>query len=237
MKRVRAQGAIVAALSLAAAAAVAQDGKARAPANQAATSPQWAQTVSREPAGQAAELDKKQLDIVHKVNQYFNQMTGIKGTFVQTGSDHKRMKGKFYVKKPGRFRFEYSPPSKLIIISDGEYLSIQDLDLKTDDRVALDQTPFRVLLRKEVDLIRDAQVSNVEDVDDVLVLALQDKSPDNPGRIKLFLAKKPTLELREWITTDPQGLDTRMELSDVTKADDFDPNLFRPAPVALQKLQ
>jgi len=234
-----ARGAIVAALVLAAAAAVAEEGRGAGPANQAA--PQggqtWAQTVSREPSAAEPQFDKKQLDIIQKVNHYFNQMTGIKGTFVQTGSDHKRMKGKFYVKKPGRFRFEYSPPSKVVIISDGDYLSIQDLDLKTDDRVALDQTPFRVLLRKEVDLLRDARVSEVKDVDDVLVLALEDKSPDNPGRIKLFLAKKPALELREWVTTDPQGLDTRMELGDITKADDFDPELFRPAPVALQKLQ
>ena len=78
-----------------------------------------------------------------------------------------------------------------MILSDGQYLAIQDHDLKTDDRVSLDQTPFRVLLRKDVDLLRDARILEVQDVDDVIVLALQDKSPDAPGRIKLFLAKKP----------------------------------------------
>ncbi len=58
------------------------------------------------------------------------------------------MKGKFLLKRPGRFRFDYSLPSKQIIISDGEYLAIQDLDLNNEDRVALDQTPFRLLLRQ-----------------------------------------------------------------------------------------
>ena len=76
----------------------------------------------------------------------------MKGTFIQTDADNKRMKGKFFVKRPGRFRFDYSLPSKQIIVSDGENLAIQDLDLNNEDRVSLDQTPFRLLLRKDVDL-------------------------------------------------------------------------------------
>jgi outer membrane lipoprotein-sorting protein len=51
------------------------------------------------------------------------------------------------------------------------------------------------------------------------------------------LAKRPALELKEWITTDSQGLDTRVELTEVTKADDLDPNLFKPAPMTLDRIQ
>jgi len=59
------------------------------------------------------------------------------------------------------------------------------------------------------------------------VLALRDRNPDNPGRIKLFLSRKPNLELKEWITTDSQGLDTRVELTEVNKTEALDPALFR----------
>jgi outer membrane lipoprotein-sorting protein len=45
------------------------------------------------------------------------------------------------------------------------------------------------------------------------------------------------LELKEWVATDSQGLETRVELADVTRTDDIDPGLFKPAPLALQKLQ
>jgi outer membrane lipoprotein-sorting protein len=137
------------------------------------------------------------------------------------------MKGKFFVKRPGRFRFDYSLPSRQIIVSDGEYLAIQDLDLNNEDRVALDQTPFRLLLRKDVDLLRDAKITEVQQADDLIVLGIEDKSPDSPGRIKLFLATKPNMELKEWVTTDAQGLDTRIELSQLVKADDLDANLFK----------
>ena len=106
-------------------------------------------------AASGIQLDDKQVALTKKVSEYFNTLADMKGAFVQTTSDNKRMKGKFMIKRPGRFRFDYSLPSKQLIISDGEYLAIQDLDLNNEDRVALDQTPFRLLLRKDVDLIRE----------------------------------------------------------------------------------
>ncbi len=172
-------------------------------------------------------LDQKQTEVVKIVSGYFSDLKSLKGVFVQTGSDKKKMKGKFFIKRPGRFRFDYALPSKQIIISDGENLAIQDLDLNNEDRVALDQTPFRLLLRKDVDLLRDARIVEVQSAEDLIVLAIQDKSPDTPGKIKLFLATKPSLELKEWVTTDAQGLDTRIEVSELARSDDFDANMFK----------
>jgi outer membrane lipoprotein-sorting protein len=197
----------------------------------------WTQSVNKDVAVAGAEFDKRQLALIQKVSLYFNRMSDLKGGFVQTSADNKRAHGKFYVKRPGRFRFDYGPPSKVVILSDGEYLAIQDHDLKTDDRIALDQTPFRVLMRKDVDLLRDARILEVQDVSDVIVLLLEDKNPDNPGRIKLYLAKKPDLELKEWVTTDNQGLETRIELTEVTRVDNLDASMFKPPPIALERIR
>jgi len=214
----------------------AEEAKRPIPPNPIGAGGTWSQTVNKEAAIAGEEFDKKQMELIQKVAAYFNQMTEIKGLFVQTSADNKRVRGKFYVKQPGRFRFDYNPPSRLVILSDGQWMAIQDFDMKTDDRVELDRTPFRVLLRKDVDLLRDAHVLEVREIDDVIVLALQDRNPDNPGRIKLFLTKKPNLELKEWITTDSQGLDTRVELTEVNKTESLDPALFSPTSLVFQKL-
>jgi outer membrane lipoprotein-sorting protein len=185
-------------------------------------------------------LDAKQTELVVKVSAYFNELHNLKGVFVQTGADNKRMRGRFYVKRPGRLRFEYAPPSKQLIVSDGQMLSIQDLDINTDDRIALDQTPFRILLRKDVDLLRDARILEVQEAEDIAIVTLQDKSPDAPGRIKLFMSKTPRLELKEWVTTDAQGLDTRLEVSGLVTSEEIDLALFKivsPAFLNLQKNQ
>jgi outer membrane lipoprotein-sorting protein len=230
-----AQLAFFAVLVLAPAWVWAQDAKKPVPPNPVGAGGTWSGTVKREAAITGEEFNKTQMELIGKVTAYFNQMSEIKGLFVQTSADNKRLRGKFYVKRPGRFRFDYNLPSRLVILSDGQYMAIQDLDMKTDDRVELDRTPFRVLLRKDVDLLRDAQILEVQEVDDVIVLALQDRNTDNPGRIKLFLAKKSGLELKEWITTDAQGLDTRVELTEVNKAEGLDPGLFKPANTMFQQ--
>ena len=187
----------------------------------------WSQEVAPANGTSGIALDEKQTELVKTVSKYFADLKGLKGAFVQTGADKKRMKGKFFVKRPGRFRFDYALPSKQVIISDGENLAIQDLDLNNEDRVALDQTPFRLLLRKDVDLIRDAKITEVQQADDLIVVALQDKSPDTPGKIKIFLATKPELELKEWVTSDAQGLDTQVQVSELVKSDDLDEKLFK----------
>ncbi len=226
---------LAAALALGLAGSAMADPKKEAPANGAA--PAWNATtkVDQKAGVSGIALDEKQTAIVTKVGAYFNGLNNLKGSFVQTGADKKRMKGKFYLKRPGRFRFDYSLPSKQIIISDGEYLAIQDLDLNNEDRVAIDQTPFRLLMRKDVDLIRDARILEVQEADDLAIVSLQDKDPDTPGRIKLFMVTKPAMELKEWVTLDAQGLETRVEVADLVKSEEVDSTLFKIQPVGLRK--
>ena len=119
----------------------------------------------------------------------------------------------------------------MVIVSDGKYLAIQDHDLNTDDRIALDRTPFRVLLRKDVNLLRDAELLEVQEGADVAIVALRDKSRDSPGAIKLFFSKSPdqTIDLAEWITTDAQGLQTRVEVSRLDRSKNLSAKLFKPS--------
>jgi outer membrane lipoprotein-sorting protein len=214
----------------------AQDAKRAPPPNPVAVGVPSGQTAKR--AGTApGQSSKTQIELVQKVNAYFNQLTGLKGSFVQTNADNKRLHGKFYIMRPGRFRFDFSPPSKLVIISDGQYIAIQDHDLKTEDRWDLGYTPFRALFRKDVDLLRDAHIFEVQETDNTIAVVFEDKSAEAASRIRLFLATKPVLQLKGWITKDMQGYDTRVELSDAVKVDSLNPSLFNPTAVALERFK
>ena len=179
-------------------------------------------------SGQA--LAKSQMEIVRKVSAYFNQLTGLQGSFTQTSADNKRERGKFYISRPGRFRFEFNRPSRVVIISDGKYIAIQDRDLNTDDRWDLGYTPFRALLQKDVDLLRDARILEVDETADTISIAFEDKDADSSSRIRLFLAVRPQMQIKGWITKDAQGFDTRTDLTEVHAATgELDANLFNPA--------
>ena len=214
--------------------ASAQNTRKVAPTNPVAVDVLGRETQASRMAG---DMDSQQIELINKVSAYFNQMNSLRGEFVQTSAGGKRLRGKFYVKRPGRFRLDYARPSRLVIVSDGRHVAIQDHDLKTDDRWELEQTPFGVVLRQDVNLLRDARFFEVQETDDTIVVAFEDKNQQAPGPLKMFLAKKPTLELRKWITKDLQGLDTLVELSNIGHADDFAPDLFKPASVTLDRLR
>jgi outer membrane lipoprotein-sorting protein len=202
----------------------AQDTKNPAPRSAAVATP------SDQRAGVLGDrLTKQQRDTVQKVNQYLNQLTTLKGTFVQTAADNKRLRGRFHIKRPGQFRFDYAPPSRLVIVSDGKYVAIQDHDLGTDDRWDLEYTPFRMLLRKDVDLLRDGRFFDVQEREDAITISVVEKDATEASSIRLTLTKKPALQVKEWTAKDAQGFDTRIALDNATKADDLDPNLFNPA--------
>lgn len=171
----------------------------------------------------------EQVAIIDKINEYFNGVKNLEGEFLQTDADDKRKKGKFYIERPGKVRFDYSLPSRQKIISNGKYLAIEDHDLNTTDRYPLESTPFRLLLTKDVNLMRDARIISLDAGDNVVVVTLQDKEASNGGQIRLFF-DWPKLQLKEWIISDQQGLNTRIQLADMQLNKDADPKLFTFSP-------
>ncbi len=202
------------------------------PPNQA-----WTGQVQAGSGTDAKVFDAAQIATIKKVTEYFNGLANLKAVFQQTNPDAKKLRGKLAVKRPGRFRFDYNLPSKQLVVSDGKQLAIQDNDGGGDDRYELDNTPFRMLLRKDVDLMRDARILDVQETEELVIITVMDKSPDAPGKIKLFFAAKPTLELKEWVTTDAQNLDTKVELTNVNRTDEVDATLFDIKSVSIGKLQ
>jgi len=178
---------------------------------------------------QAQQLDANSIESINQVSAYFNDITHLQGRFVQTDANNKQAKGKFYVHRPGRLRFEYAKPSLLRIISDGKYLSIEDHDLKTVDKYPLDSTPFKMLLSDEVNLIRDAHIVGFSKDNGVIMVTVEDKTGESPGKLQLFFnAPKPNgkIVLKEWIITDPQGLDTRIQVANLVTGEEVPANLF-----------
>jgi len=197
----------------------------------------WQTEVTNDTAGDTANLSAEDLELIRQVNDYFNLITDLQGTFVQTSSENELTNGKFFVKRPGRLRFDYSAPSRLRIVVDGEWLTIEDEeDPANIQRVGLSQTPFRMLLTKDVNLLRDANILGIARGEDVVILTLADKREPSTGQIKLFFSI-PELELKEWIVTDSQGLDTRVEIANLDRDQIINPKLFEPSEFKLPDSQ
>ncbi len=185
------------------------------PAVNAVTGSAWQAEVTPAEPGGVSNLPADKHELLEKINTYMQNFNDLEGQFLQTNPDNGVQKGKFYVLRPGRMRFDYNRPSRMRIVSDGQYLSIEDHDLKTVNKYPLESTPFRMLLTKTVDLQKDARILSISSSDTSASITLADKTGQSAGQIQLFFSL-PKVELKEWVITDAQGLHTRIEISNLT---------------------
>jgi outer membrane lipoprotein-sorting protein len=164
---------------------------------------------------------------VDKVSAYLSSVQQMVGKFIQVGPDGSRVKGEFYMHKPGRIRFEYDPPSPIEIIADGQSVVVRDRKLATQDVYPLSQTPLRFLLSERIDLLRDTNVVAVR-ADDVYVTVVIEERQALIGtsRLMMMLGAKD-YQLKQWTVTDPQGYDTTVAVSNLDTTKRPDPGLFR----------
>jgi len=214
--------------------AIAEDAKAKAPSAVGAGA-DWKANVATGKNGSLTDLDEKQTGALKAIDAYFNAIGDLRGKFLQTDAQQQQQKGEFFIKRPGKFRFVYGAPSELVILSDGETLSFEDNDLKKADRYPVESSPFRILLGKDVNIQRDANIKELSVGDDLITVSLQDKSPDSQGQIQLFFVKSADqIELTEWVITGPQGDNTRVEVANLQRGKPVDPAYFQNAPLELQ---
>ena len=164
---------------------------------------------------------------VDKASAYLSSMQQLVGNFVQVGPDGSRVKGEFYIQKPGKVRFEYDPPSPIEIIADGESVVVRDRKLATQDLYPLSQTPLRFLLSERIDLLRDTNVVGVRADDTFVTVVIEERQPlVGTSRLVMMLGAKD-YQLKQWTITDPQGYDTTVAVSNLDKSKRPDPGLFK----------
>jgi outer membrane lipoprotein-sorting protein len=177
--------------------------------------------------GAATALDGDRRALVDRLSAYLSSIQTLVGDFVQVGPDGQRVKGQFYIQKPGRVRFDYEPPSPIDIIADGQSVAVRDRTLATQDIYPLSQTPLRFLLSQRIDLLRDTSIVGVYADATFATVVIEESQPlVGTNRLMLMFDAKD-LQLKQWIITDPQGFDTTVAVYNLDTSRRPDPSLFR----------
>ena len=74
----------------------------------------------------ATALSAEDKALVDKAAAYLQNLAAAKGEFIQTDGRGRTLRGTFYLQRPGKARFEYAPPSGLLIVSDGSNVNVHD---------------------------------------------------------------------------------------------------------------
>ena len=147
------------------------------------------------------------------IADHLSSVKSMSGDFVQSGPRGERTKGRFFLQRPGKIRFNYAGQSAVSVIADGKSLVVYNKKLKTSRLYALSKTPLKLLLDNQVNFSGNRLKSIKEDGAQVIV-KLADKSAFGNSSITMVFDRE-SLDLRRWSLTDERGLTTTVTISNV----------------------
>lgn len=140
-------------------------------------------------------------------------------------------RGVFYLKRPGKFRWEYRKPGEQIILADGKRVYVYDVELEQvshqDQAKALAGTPA-MLLADSAPIDREFSVKDLPSRDGLTWLELKPKAQDSEVQtIQIGFEGK---ELRSLIMEDAFGQVTRLLFSGAKRNPSLKDDLFKLQP-------
>ena len=160
-----------------------------------------------------------------KAESYLQNLRQAKAEFELIAPDNSVRKGTFYLKRPGRLRFEYAQAPFDLIIADGTLMNFYDATAKQAQSAPIQATIANFFLRRDMSLSGDLKVASVEDQKEyVHVNVVQAKEPD-AGQLTLSFYKQPFV-LKGWRVSEYNGNVTRVRLRNLQVNPDLPASLF-----------
>ncbi len=172
----------------------------------------------------AAPLTAQDQADLQRIAAYLNSIGTMTARFHQYSDNGRTATGWLWMERPGRMRFQYDPPTPIVLIADRFYVYYIDTKLAEMSKMGLKFTPAWFLLRVPISF-DDLVVTRFERGDNSMRITVVDpKAPDN-GSLTMDFSDQP-LALRQWTVVDQQQHTTTVSLSQQQFGMALDPNLF-----------
>lgn len=166
-------------------------------------------------AQEPRRLTPEEIDLINQISAHNSAIKTMVGRFLQIDTQGQKIEGTFFLERPGKVLFRYNPPSYEQIVSVGRGFYVVDRKEKTQYAYPQDKVPLREFLESDINLLRSNIVA-IDQSNDYLSLTLQDDTPAGIVMVDLVFDKE-TLELRQWVLTEPSGAQLTFSLFDVEK--------------------
>jgi outer membrane lipoprotein-sorting protein len=160
-----------------------------------------------------------------RIETYLDSLKTLKAHFLQVAPNGAIARGTAWLERPGRMRFQYDPPSPLLLVAGHGLVVFHDKSLNQTSNIPLSQTPLGILLADQVRLTGDVTVTGMQRLPGQLEVSLVRTASPGDGTLSLIFADNP-LALRQWTVLDAQRQETRVTLYNVEMGGKFDQKLF-----------
>jgi outer membrane lipoprotein-sorting protein len=146
-----------------------------------------------------------------RIEAYLNGILTMQSKFLQVSSTGELAGGNFYMRRPGKLRIDYDPPSPVLIVSDGHRLTYFDKELETANVAPIEDTLAGFLVRDPVRFAGDVTVTGFNHAKGIVRVTLARSGEPEGGSLTLVFSDDP-LRLRQWVVADAFGTSTRVSL-------------------------
>jgi outer membrane lipoprotein-sorting protein len=172
----------------------------------------------------AAALTPQDSADLQRIGAYLTSIRTMYAKFEQVSSGGGGATGQLWMARPGRMRFEYNPPSPILLLADMFYVYYIDKELVQMSKVGLKSTPAWLLLRDPI-TFSDLIVTRFERGANTIKVTVVEKAEPDTGSLTMVFSDNP-LALRQWSIVDQQRKTTTVSLYDERFGMALDPKLF-----------
>ena len=170
--------------------------------------------------------DPEAVGEMNRIETYLNGIKSIKSRFIQINPDGSAWNGDLYVRRPGKFRFEYDPPIPHLLIANGSWFFHVDRALQETNVIPLVKTPAQFLVQENISLKKDFTIKKFEQMPGILQISMVTRDNPDLGEVTLTFSDKP-LELRKWTVRDLQDNVTQITLQNTRYGVNLNADLFK----------
>ena len=176
--------------------------------------------------GQAAALTPRDVADVARIETYLDGLQRLKSRFLQIAPNGSTAEGAAWLERPGRMRFQYDPPTPLLLVAGHGLVVFHDSELNQTTNIPIGRTPLGMLLAEHVKLSGDVTLTGIERQPNLIAVSLVRTASPGDGTLTLVFNDNP-LALRQWSVLDAQGRETRVTLFNIQLGGPApDPKLF-----------
>lgn len=148
-----------------------------------------------------------------KAEAYLDSIKTMQAEFLQISSNGETTTGHILLARPKNLRIEYDPPTPILIIANGEYLTYVDKELKQVNHLPLEDTPAAFLLRDSFSFTDGKLVvTGFEKAANTVRISVVQRKDPLAGELTLVFNDNPMV-LRKWVIIDAQGIITDLTLT------------------------
>ncbi len=165
-----------------------------------------------------------QADIA-RIEAALNGIKSMQARFLQVDNNGNSIGGNVWMMRPGRMRFEYDPPDRMLLVAGHGLLVYYDPAVDQTTNIFLSSTPLGLLLQNNLKLSGSVTVTGIARATGQIQVTLVRTNRPHAGAITLIFATDP-LTLRSWIIRDAQGRQTQISLYDVKYGGTYPDRMF-----------